>query len=182
MAGGMSLTAMCNINMLYFGVAVFVCLFVADDFRSGYAKNLFAVRAKKTEYILSKTVVGFVGAASMLIAFFVGAMIGGGVAGLPFAMEGFTVGNFVACLLSKILLSSIFVALPLLAAVIAKQKGWLSILLSLGFGMMFFAVIPMVTPLDATALHVVLCLVGGAGLCVGIGAISTLVLKKTSLV
>ena len=62
----MSLTAMCNINMLYFLIVVLVCIFVADDFRSGYAKNLFTVRAKKTDYVISKTVVGFVGAAAML--------------------------------------------------------------------------------------------------------------------
>lgn len=41
---GMDLTSMCNINMLYFLVAVLVCVFVSEDFRSGYAKNLFTVR------------------------------------------------------------------------------------------------------------------------------------------
>lgn len=68
-AMGMSLTGMCNINMLYFIIAVFVCLFVAGDFRSGYAKNLFAVRAKKSDYVISKTLVGFVGGVGMLLAF-----------------------------------------------------------------------------------------------------------------
>ena len=37
----MSITSMCNINMMFFAIAVFVCIFVSDDFRSGYAKNLF---------------------------------------------------------------------------------------------------------------------------------------------
>ena len=71
----MSLTGMCNINMLYFFVSVLVCLFVSDDFRSGYAKNLFTVRSKKSDYVISKTLVGFVGGACMLLAFFVGAAI-----------------------------------------------------------------------------------------------------------
>ena len=53
----MSITSMCNINMLYFAIAALVCIFVADDFRSGYAKNLFTVRAKKTDYVASKTLV-----------------------------------------------------------------------------------------------------------------------------
>lgn len=65
----MSLTGMCNINMLYFFVAVLVCIFVADDFRSGYAKNLFTVRAKKADYVVSKTLVCFVGGALMILAF-----------------------------------------------------------------------------------------------------------------
>ena len=53
----MGLTTMCNINMLYFFIAVLVGVFVADDFRSGYAKNIFAIRAGKTDYVISKTIV-----------------------------------------------------------------------------------------------------------------------------
>ena len=66
----MSMTGICNINLVYFLTAVFVCIFVADDFRSGYAKNLFTVRSKKSDYVISKTLIGFVGGAIMLIAFF----------------------------------------------------------------------------------------------------------------
>ena len=183
MAGmDMSLTAMCNVNMMYFAVAVFVCLFVTEDFRSGYAKNLFTVRAKKTDYVLSKTLVGFVTAIGIFVLFFIGAMIGGAVAGLPFEMEGFDLGNVVACVLAKIALSMAFVAVPVLAGVIAKQKAWLSILLAMGIGMLFFTMIPMVTPLDASIVHVLLCLVGGGAFGVGLGAISNAVLKKTTLV
>lgn len=35
----MDLTTMCNMNLIYFLAAVLVCVFVADDFRSGYAKT-----------------------------------------------------------------------------------------------------------------------------------------------
>ena len=41
----MSLASMCNMNLMYFLIAVFTCIFISDDFRSGYAKNLFTVRA-----------------------------------------------------------------------------------------------------------------------------------------
>lgn len=83
---GMNLTSMRNINMLYFFVAVLVSIFVADDFRSGYGKNLFTVRAKKGDYGLSKTLVCFVGGALMPLAFFIGTMLGGAISGLPFDM------------------------------------------------------------------------------------------------
>ena len=53
--GGMDVMAMCNINMMFMLVAVFICLFISDDFRSGYAKNLFTVRVKKGDYVISKT-------------------------------------------------------------------------------------------------------------------------------
>ena len=74
---------MCNINLVYFMTAVFLCIFVADDFRSGYAKNLFTVRAKRSDYVISKTLIGFVGGVFLLLAFFAGAMLGGAISGLP---------------------------------------------------------------------------------------------------
>ena len=106
----MDLTSMCNINMMFFLVAVFVCIFVADDFRSGYAKNLFTVRAKKNDYVISKTIVCFIAGASMLIAFFIGAMLGGAVANLSFSLNGATVVGIIMSMLSKIFLVAIFVS------------------------------------------------------------------------
>jgi len=177
----MGITAMCNINMLYFVIAVLVCVFVSDDFRSGYAKNLFTVRAKKTDYIISKTLVCFIGGALMILAFFVGAMIGGAVSGLPFEMVGFHIGQLVLCILSKVMLVSVFVPMYLLMSVIAKQKSWLSILLSMMVGMFLFMMIPMLTPLNATIMNVILCLAGGGLISVGMGAISRIILIKKDI-
>ena len=180
-AMNMGITAMCNINMLYFVIAVLVCIFVSDDFRSGYAKNLFTVRAKKTDYVISKTLVCFIGGALMILAFFVGAMIGGAVSGLPFEMVGFNIGQLVMCILSKVMLVSVFVPIYLLMSVIAKQKSWLSILLSMMVGMFLFMMIPMLTPLNATIVNVLLCVIGGALFGVGMGAISRMILKKKDI-
>lgn len=178
----MSITSMCNINMLYFLVAVLVCIFVSEDFRSGYAKNLFTVRAKKNDYVISKTLVCFVGGALMIIAFFVGSLLGGAISGLSFEMVDFTVIGLVMCMLSKIILVSVFVPIYLIMSVAAKQKLWLSILLSMMTGMFLFMMIPMITPLDSTLLNVVLCIAGGAMFGTGLGWGSNQVLKKTSLV
>ena len=178
----MSITSMCNINMLYFAIAALVCIFVADDFRSGYAKNLFTVRAKKTDYVASKTLVLFVGSAFMMLAFVLGAILGGIFAGVSFEMVGFNVGNLIMSILAKILLCLIFVGIYLCMSVVAKQKLWLSILLSFGVGMFLFNIAPMVSPLNSGILQVILCIAGGAGFAIGMGTISNLVLKKTSLV
>ena len=178
----MSITSMCNINMLYFAIAALVCIFVADDFRSGYAKNLFTVRAKKTDYVASKTLVLFVGSAFMMLAFVLGAILGGIFAGVSFEMIGFNVGNLIMSILAKILLCLIFVGIYLCMSVVAKQKLWLSILLSFGVGMFLFNIAPMVSPLNSGMLQVILCTAGGAGFAIGMGAISNVVLKKTSLV
>lgn len=178
----MSLTGMCNINMLYFFVAVLVCIFVADDFRSGYAKNLFTVRAKKTDYVISKSLAGFVGGACMILSFFIGAMLGGAISGLPFDVGTAGVDGIVMCLLAKVLLVAVFVPIYLLMSVIAKQKLWLSIIGSLMIGMLFFTMIPMLTPLDSGIRNVLFCLAGGVLFNVGFGAISNVILKKKSLV
>lgn len=178
----MSITSMCNINMIYFLISVLVCVFVSDDFRSGYSKNLFTVRAKKTDYVISKTIVCFIGGALMIFAFFVGSMIGGAVAGLPFEMVGFNAGNLVMCIITKMLLVMVFVPIYLIMSVVGKQRLWLSIILSFGVGMFMFMMIPMVSPLDSGVMNIILSLAGGAMLGFGMGAISNLVLKKTSLI
>ena len=178
----MDLVSMCNIHMMYFAIAVLVCVFVCDDFRSGYAKNLFTVRANKTDYVISKTVVGFIGGGAMILAFVFGSVIGGGVAGLSFEMVGFNAFNLVCSILSKVLLVPIFASIFLTMSVIGKQKSWLSICLSLGIGMFLFMVISIASPLDAGIIHILLCLVGSVGFATGMGAISNLILKKTSLV
>ncbi|MGN0696407.1 MAG: ABC transporter permease [Oscillospiraceae bacterium] len=179
---GIDMLSMCNINLLYFAVAVLVCIFTADDFRSGYAKNLFTVRAKKSDYVISKTLVCFVGGALMILGFFLGTMLGGAVSGLSFEMTGFGIDSLIMCLLSKMLLIAVFVPIYLLMSVIAKQKLWLSILLSCMVGMFLFMMVPMLTPLDSTIMNALICLIGGAVFGTVLGAVSDRVLKKTSLV
>lgn len=178
----MDLTGMCNINLLFFLIPVIICVFVADDFKSGYAKNLFTVRSKKLDYVISKTVVGYVGAVIMILCYFIGTLIGGGIAGLPFTTEGFGAGGVVACLFSKGFMAAVFVAIPLLLAVVAKQRLWISILGSFAAGMLMFTMIPMIAPLNAGILNVIMCLAGGIIFSVGFAAISNLILNKTNLV
>ena len=178
----MDLVSMCNINMMYFAIAVLVCVFVCDDFRSGYAKNIFSVRAKKTEYVISKTIVCSIGGGAMILAFVLGSTIGGAITSLSFEMIGFNAFNLVCSILSKIFLVPIFVSIFLTMSVIGKQKSWLSICLSLGVGMFLFMIISIASPLDANIIHIILCLVGSLCFAVGMGAISNLILKKTSLV
>ena len=179
---GMDMTAMMNINLMYFMIGVFVCLFTAEDFRSGYAKNLFTVRARKTDYVASKTIIGTVAGALFLIAFFIGGVFGGSVAGLSFDLGTAGVSGLTMCMLAKIFLTAVFVAIFLLMSVIAKHRSWLSICLSLFGGMLLFMMIPMMTPLDSGVMNVGLCLAGGTIFAAGIGAVSNTVLKTTSLV
>lgn len=178
----MDLTSMCNINMLYFIVAVFICIFVSQDFKSGYAKILFTRRSKKGEYIISQFFVGFIGGLLMILAWLIGAVIGGAISGLSFDLTTAGVQGLVMCLIAKGLLMSLFVSIFLLISVIFKQKLWMSITGSLIIGMLFYMMVPMMTPLDSGITNVFLCLVGGIIFSVIFGIISNKVLKKIDLV
>ena len=178
----MDLTGMCNINLMYFAAGVWICLFVSQDFSSGYAKNLFTVRAKKTDYVASKTLVGVILGSLMILLWLLGSVLGGAVSGLSFDTMGAGVLGVFMCVLSKIALMAVFVPIFLAISVAAKSKAWLSICCSLGGGMLLFMMIPMLTPLDSNAMNFVLCLGGGIMFSFGLGAISNTILKKTSLV
>lgn len=181
-AMSMDITGMCNINMMFFVIAVFVCIFVGEDFRSGYVKNLFTIRSKKDDYVISKSVICFVAGVSMIIAFFIGSMLGGAISGLSFKMEGVTAFNVLMSILSKSALVAIFVAIYILSSVVAKQKLWLSLVISFGIGMLFFTMIPIITPLNSGIMNLILCFVGGGLFSIGIGFGSKIILDKSSLV
>lgn len=180
--GGMDVFAMCNINMIFMIVAVFICLFISDDFRSGYAKNLFTVRARKGDYVVSKILAGFTCGALMLVLYFAGAVLGGAIAGLSFDLHGLSYVNLAMCMLAKIFLMPVFISIFVLISVAAKQKAWLAVCGSLGGGMLLFMTVSMITPLGSTAVHVLLCLVGGILFATGLGFAGKKVLQKTSLV
>lgn len=178
----MGLTTMCNINMLYFFIAAFVCVFVTDDFRSGYSKNIFTVRAGKADYVISKTITCFVGCALMFLSFFVGAVLGGAIGGLPFDTGSAGITGVILCMLSKLGMVAVFVGIDFAASVAAKGRTWMSIIASMVAAMLLYMMVPMVTPLDSGMANVIGCFAVGGLICAGLGAVSCQVLKRTSLV
>lgn len=168
--------------MILMIVSVFICLFISEDFRSGFAKNLFTVRARKGDYVASKTISGFICGALMLIAYFVGSLLGGAISGLSFDLHGLTMGNIAMCMVAKIFLMLVFVAIDVIVSVAAKQKAWLCLCGSLGAGMLLFMTVSLITPLGSTFMNVVLCLAGGVLFAIGLGVGSNKILNKTSLV
>ena len=177
----MDVTTMCNIDMMFFAVAVLVCLFVSGDFNSGFSKSLFTTRSDKIDYVASKTLTCFIGGASLILAYFIGALLGGAISGLSFELVNITEFNIVMCILSKILLVLVFVPIFLTMSVIGKQKTWFSMILSFSVGMLLFMMVSMITPLNATMLNVILCTAGGVMFSFGLGAVSNNILKKSSL-
>ena len=177
----MDMTTMCNINLLFFIAPILICINISEDFRSGYAKNLFTYRAKKVDYVISKILLGFICATYMLVVFFIGAMIGGAISKLPFDLGSATAISVLMCMLSKAFLMLVFISIVVVMSVIAKEKLWMSILLFMATGMLLFMMIPSLTPLDATIVNVVLCLVGGVLFSIGLGAVSNTLLTKRNI-
>lgn len=56
------------------------------------------------------------------------------------------------------------------------------IIVGLMVSMLLYTMVPMITPLTAGPMNVILCLAGGVLMSVGLGAVSKIVLNKTSLV
>lgn len=182
MSMSMDLVSMCNINMMFMGITVIVSIFIAQDFRSGYAKHLFTVRSSKVDYVVSKTLVLFICAQLMVIAFVIGMLLGGAIAGISFEMVDVDITNIIMCVLTKMAVTLIFVSIFVLMSVIGKSRTWLSLVGGLAVSMLLFMMIPIISPLDSNIGNVLIALIGGMLFAIGLGAVSNQILKKTSLV
>jgi hypothetical protein len=118
----------------------------------------------------------------MILSFFFGSLIGGAIAGVSFELIGFNLNNVIMCVLSKIGLVLVFDSIFVLMSIIGKEKLWLSLVCGLGVSMLLFMMIPIVSPLDATIINVILSFVGGMLFSMGLGIASNAILKKSRLV
>lgn len=180
-AGLMDFANMANINMLFIFAALLISIFIAHDYSSGFVKNIFTVHAVKSDYIISKTIVGMFGGICMIASYTLVTIIVGVFMGKSFSLEGANIGNLILCLLSKAFLMGLFVPLYLSFAVLFKQRLWITIIATFAIGIIFYPVTSMIVPLDSTIINLLISVVVAiAGFC-GIGALSTLILKKRDL-
>ena len=178
----MDITSMCNINMLYFAITVFVSLFIGQEFKSGYSKNLFTMRSSKKEYVFSKSIVSSFAGMLMVLAFFTGILIGGAVSGVSFELVDVNIMNIIMCLLSKLGIVLVFVGIFIIMSIIGKEKIWFSMISGFAVSMLLFMMITMISPLNATLLEVIMSFGGGLLFILGLGLVSTKVLEKVNLV
>ncbi|NEG69365.1 hypothetical protein [Bifidobacterium choloepi] len=160
----MDLATMCNINMVYIFAALLVSIFIAHDYSSGFVKSIFTTHATKTDYAVSKTLICWFSGCCMVLAYVLAALIVGGVSGLSLSLGdlGASVFGALCCVLGKMLLMGLFTGLYVTVAVFFRSRLWLSILAAFCLGILFYPTAMMSAPLDATALSVLMCAVGGA--------------------
>jgi len=180
-AGLMEFENMANVNMVYIFAAIMLSIFVAHDYSSGFVKNIFTVHAKKSDYIVSKSVAGIFGGMCMILSYFVVTLIVGAVMGKSFDLGGANAFNVIMCLLSKMALMGVFVPLYLSAAVLFKQKLWVTIIATFAAGILFYPVASIAVPLDASILTLIMCLLAGGIGFIAFGSLSGLILNKRDL-
>jgi hypothetical protein len=173
----MDFSAFANINMVFIFAGLLMAIFVAHDYSSGFVKNVFTVRSKKTDYVISKSAIGIFGGAGMIIAYFFGTAIAGLITGKSFEVN---LSGLILCLMSKIFLMGVFCSLFLAVSVFFKNGLWLTIIFTFLFGMMLYpaASVATLASTAATALFSLTASVIGA---FAIGTVSSIILRRRDL-
>ena len=120
-----------NMNMVFIFGGIMVSIFIGNDYRSGYVKQLFTAHAKKQDYMLSKTIVCAFAMACMCITYLFGAVMAGLLVGIPFEVN---VGSLVCAILGKIVMSFGWASLYTFLNIIFRRYFGISIASSFFFG------------------------------------------------
>ena len=170
-------TGFANINMLFIFAGLLMAIFIAHDYSSGFVKNIFTVHSKKTDYVVSKSVIGIFSGTGMIITYVVGAVVAGLITGKAFDVN---VSGLIMCLLSKVFLMGIFCSLFLGIAVFFRNKLWYTIIFTFLFGMMLYPAASVATLSSTVGTMLITLIVGVIG-AVAIGVVSSLILRKRDL-
>ena len=120
-----------NMNMVFIFGGIMVSIFIGNDYRSGYVKQLFTTHAKKQDYMMSKTLVGAFSMACMCVTYLIGAVLAGLLTGLSFEVS---VGSLSCAILGKILMSLGWASLYTFLNIIFRRYFGISIASCFFFG------------------------------------------------
>ena len=91
-----------NMNMVFIFGGIMVSIFIGNDYRSGYVKQLFTTHALKQDYMMSKTLVSAFSMACMCVTYLIGSVAAGALVGLDFSVN---VGSLVCAVIGKLIMS-----------------------------------------------------------------------------
>ena len=120
-----------NMNMVFIFGGIMVSIFIGNDYRSGYVKQLFTTHAKKQDYMLSKSLVCAFAMACLCISYLIGGTVGGLLAGYETAVN---VPSLIFAILGKMVMSLGWAALYTFLNVIFRKYFGVSIASSFFFG------------------------------------------------
>ncbi len=120
-----------NMNMVFIFGGIMVSIFIGHDYRSGYVKQLFTTHAKKSDYMMSKSITCAFAMASMCITYLLGTILSGALVGMSFAAH---FGSLICALLGKIIMSLGWASLYVFLNIIFRKYFGISIASSFFFG------------------------------------------------
>lgn len=120
-----------NMNMVFIFGGIMVSIFIGNDYRSGYVKQLFTTHAKKQDYMLSKTLSCAFAMACMCITYLIGGVAAGLLTGTSFAAN---TGSLICAILGKMIMSLGWASLYTFLNVIFRRYFGVSIVSSFFFG------------------------------------------------
>lgn len=120
-----------NMNMVFIFGGIMVSIFIGNDYRSGYVKQLFTTHAKKQDYMMSKTLSCAFAMACMCITYLIGGAVAGLIAGTSYEVN---VGSLILAIISKMIMSLGWASLYTFLNVIFRKFFGISIALSFFLG------------------------------------------------
>ena len=120
-----------NMNMVFIFGGIMVSIFIGNDYRSGYVKQLFTTHAKKQDYMISKSLVCAFAMACMCITYLIGGTVGGLLVGYD---TDVSVGSLMIAILGKIIMSLGWASLYTFLNVIFRRYFGISVASSFFFG------------------------------------------------
>ena len=120
-----------NMNMVFIFGGIMVSIFIGNDYRSGYVKQLFTTHAKKQDYMISKSISCAFAMMCMCITYLIGGTVGGLLVGYETDVN---VGALIIAILGKIIMSLGWASLYTFLNVIFRRYFGVSIASSFFFG------------------------------------------------
>ena len=120
-----------NMNMVFIFGGIMVSIFIGNDYRSGYVKQLFTTHAKKQDYMMSKTITCAFAMACMCVTYLLGAIGAGLLVGMSFEAD---MGGVVLAFVSKMVMSLGWASLYTFLNIIFRKYFGISIASSFFFG------------------------------------------------
>lgn len=120
-----------NMNMVFIFGGIMVSIFIGNDYRSGYVKQLFTTHAKKQDYMISKSLVCAFAMACMCLSYLIGGTAGGLLVGYDTTVN---VGSLIIAILGKMIMSLGWASLYTFLNVIFRRYFGISIASSFFFG------------------------------------------------
>ena len=120
-----------NMNMVFIFGGIMVSIFIGHDYGSGYVKQLFTTHAKKSDYMLSKSLTCAFAMACMCIAYLLGGVTAGLLAGASMRVN---LGSLLIAIFGKMIMSLGWASLYTFLNVIFRRYFGISIASCFFFG------------------------------------------------